>query len=115
VRRIIERAADAELNDALRTLVFNPLGVESVFVARASVDFDAIVWGNAQGYDPRWVYHGCIVGSLSWAATCLHRLMHGSTITVFSALTLRRTFAASVGTDAPGTFPKLIEYLRTLS
>ena len=34
----------------------------------------------------------------------------GSTITVFSALTGGPTFAASVGTDAPDTFPKLIEY-----
>jgi D-alanyl-D-alanine carboxypeptidase len=167
VRQIIERTADTDLNDALRTLVFNPLGIEGVFVASAVEELDAIVWGNAQRYDPRWVYHGCVVGSLSWAACCLHRLMHsdlltpatksamllprsydadadapddfgyglglmieparpgerfgghagsgpGSTITVFSALTGRRTFAASLGTDAPDTFPKLIEYLRTL-
>lgn len=167
VRQIIERAADADLNDGLRTLVFDPLGIEGVFVAGAREEFDAIVWGNAQRYDPRWVYHGCVVGSLSWAATCLHRLMHGdllapatkgamllprsydadsnasedfgyglglmieparpgerfgghagsgpgSTITVFAALMGRRTFAASVGTDAPDTFPKLIGYLRTL-
>jgi hypothetical protein len=38
----------------------------------------------------------------------------GSTITVFSALMARRTFAASVGPDAPDTFPELLEYLRTL-
>lgn len=167
VRQIIERAADADLNDALRTLIFNPLGIEGAFVASAAEEFDRIVWGNTQRYDPRWVYHGCVVGSLSWAATCLHRLMHGrllapatnaamlsprsydadinapadsgyglglmiepvrpgerfgghagsgpgSTITVFSTLMGRRTFAASVGTNAPDTFPKLIEHLRTL-
>jgi CubicO group peptidase (beta-lactamase class C family) len=167
VRQIIERAADADLNNALRTLVFDPLGIQGVFVASAVEEFDAIVWGNAQRYDPRWVYHGCVLGSLPWAATCLHRLMHGdllapatrgamllprsyaadanapedfgyglglmieplrpgerfgghagsgpgSTITVFSALLRRRTFAASAGTDAPDTFPKLIEHLRTL-
>jgi CubicO group peptidase (beta-lactamase class C family) len=165
VRQIIERVADADLSDALRTLVFDPLGIESVFVANAPEKLDAIVWGNAHRYDPRWVYHGCVVGSLSWAATCLHRLMHGgplapatksamlvprsydanapedfgyglglmierarpgqrlvghagsgpgSTITVFSAVNGRRTVAAAVGTDAPDTFPKLIEYLRTL-
>lgn len=115
----------------------------------------------------RWVYHGCVVGSLSRAASCLHRLIYGdlltpapktamrlprrydddadalddfgyglglmiepvrpgerfgghagsgpgSTITVFSALMARRTFAASVGPDAPDTFPELLEYLRTL-
>jgi CubicO group peptidase (beta-lactamase class C family) len=167
IRQIIERAADADLNGALKLLVFDPLGIEGVFVASAVEEFDAIVWGNAQRYDPRWVYHGCVVGPLSWAACCLHRLMHGdlltsatksamrlprsydadadapedfgyglglmieparpgerfgghagsgpgSTITVFSALMGRRTFAASVGTDAPDTVPKLIGYLRTL-
>ena len=57
--------------------MFDPLGIEGVFVASAVEEFDAIVWGNAQRYDPRWVYHGCVVGSLSWAASCLHRLMHG--------------------------------------
>jgi D-alanyl-D-alanine carboxypeptidase len=148
-------------------LVFDPLGIKGVLVASAVEEFDVIAWGNAQRYDPRWVYHGCVVGSLSWAACYLHRLMHGdlftpatrsamllprsydadanasedfgyglglmieparpgehfaghagsgpgSTITVFSALTGRRTFAACVGTDAPDTFPRLIEYLRTL-
>ena len=167
VRQIIERAADADLNDALRRLVFDPLEIEGVFVATAVEEFDAIVWGNAKRYDPRWVYHGCLVGSLSRAATWLHRLMHGdllapatkdamllprsydagtnapedfgyglgvmieparpcerfaghagsgpgSTITVFSALIGKRTFAASVDTDAADTFPRLIEHLRTL-
>ena len=167
VRQIIERAADTDLNDALRRLVFDPLEIEGVFVATAVEEFDAIVWGNAQRYDPRWVYHGCVVGSLPRAASCLHRLMHGdllapatknamllprsydtdtnapddfgyglgvmieparpgdrfaghagsgpgSTITVFSALTGQRTFAAAVGTDTPDTFPKLIEHLRAL-
>jgi CubicO group peptidase (beta-lactamase class C family) len=167
VRQIIERAADADLNGALRTLVFDPMGIEGVFVAGAPEDFDTIVWRNTQQYDPRWVYHGCVVGSLSGAATCLHRLMHGrllapatksamlvprrydadatapedsgyglglmieparpgerlaghagsgpgGTITVLSALNGRRTFAAAVDADAPDTFPKLIEYLRTL-
>jgi D-alanyl-D-alanine carboxypeptidase len=32
---------------------------------------------TARGYDPQWVYMGCIVGSPSWAATFLHRLLHG--------------------------------------
>jgi CubicO group peptidase (beta-lactamase class C family) len=168
VRQIIERATDADLNDALRRLVFGPLGIEGVFVANAPEELDATTWGNARRYDPRWVYHGCVVGSLSLAATCLHRLMHGhllapttrsamlvprsydadtdapedfgyglglmieparpgerlvghagsgpgSTIAVFSAVVGKRTFAAAVGTDAPDTFPKLIDLLRTLA
>jgi len=167
VRQVIERTADADVNDALRMLIFDPLGIEGVFMARAVEEFDAIVWGNAKRYDPRWVYHGCLVGSLSRAATWLHRLMHGdllapatkgamllprsydastnapedfgyglgvmieparpgerfaghagsgpgSTITVFSALIGKRTFAASVDPDAADTFTQLIEHLRTL-
>jgi CubicO group peptidase (beta-lactamase class C family) len=167
VRQIIERTADTDLNDALKTLVLGPLGIGGVFVASAPEEFGAIVWGNARRYHPRWVYHGCVVGSLSCAASCLHRLIHsdllapatksamlaprsydadanapedfgyglglmieparpgerlaghagsgpGSTITVFSALSGRRTFAAAVGTDVPDTFSQLIEYLRTL-
>jgi len=38
----------------------------------------------------------------------------GSTITVFSAMNARRTFAAALGTDEPDTFQILIEYIRAL-
>lgn len=96
VRQIIERAADADLDDALRTLVFSPLGVEGVLVASAPAEFDAIVWGNRQRYHPGWVYHGCLVGSLSWAATCLHRLMHGGLLApaTKSAMSVARSYDA---------------------
>jgi CubicO group peptidase (beta-lactamase class C family) len=167
VRQIIERAVDAELEAALKSLVFDPLGIDGVFVAHTPEQLDAIVWGNARRYDPRWVYHGCLVGSLSSAAVCLHRLLHGdllapatrtamlmprpydgrldvsalpgyglgvmiepargderlaghagsgpgSTITVFSAMHAKRTFAAAIDADEPDTFPRLIDRLRTL-
>ena len=77
VRQMIERATDRPLDDALKTLVFDPLGIQAAFVARTPEDFDAAPWGNAQRYDPQWVYHGCVVGSPANAATCLHRLLHG--------------------------------------
>jgi D-alanyl-D-alanine carboxypeptidase len=167
VRQLIERTADADLTDALRTLVFDPLGINGAYVAETTEDFDAIVWGNTRRYDPAWVYHGCIIGSLPSAAACLHRLLYsdllspttrdalllprpydldvnapegsayglgvmiepanhgerfvghagsgpGSTLAVFSALMRKRTFGAAVGTDAPDTFPRLVDKLRAL-
>ncbi len=77
VRQIIEHAVDAGLNDALKTLVFDPLGIENACVAGTIEEFDAITWGNTHRYDPQWVYHGCVIASLSSAASCLHRLLHG--------------------------------------
>ena len=104
VRQIIERAAHADLNDALRVLVFDPLGIEGVFVASAVEEFDAIVWGNPQRYHPGWVYHGCVVGSLSWAACRLHRLMHGDLLApaTKNAMLLPRRYDADA--DAPEDF-----------
>ena len=49
VRQIIERATNADLNDALRILVFDPLGIKGVFVAGAVEEFDAIVWETRSG------------------------------------------------------------------
>ena len=77
VRQIIERTVSANLGTALNTLVFDPLGIEGVFVAQTVDEFGRIVWGNSERYDPRWVYMGCIVGPLSSAATFLDRLLQG--------------------------------------
>jgi len=98
VRQIIERGADADLDEALQTLLLRPLGIEGAFVAGSSADFDAIAWGNAQRYDPRWVFHGCVVGSLPVAATCLHRLVHGGLLApaTMSAMCAPLSYGADV-------------------
>lgn len=75
VREMIERATGLELDEALRTLVFEPLGIEGVFVARSPLDLHLTIWGNENSYDPGWVYHGLIVGSPSAAASFLHRFL----------------------------------------
>jgi D-alanyl-D-alanine carboxypeptidase len=35
-------------------------------------------WGNPHGYDPRWVYHGLLIGPPSDAVDFLRRLFSGS-------------------------------------
>jgi len=77
VRGIIEEAAGEPIGTALGRLVFVPLGVPAVKLAREPKDLDATAWGNAAGYHPGWVYHGLAVGTPAEAALLLHRLMSG--------------------------------------
>lgn len=77
VRDLIEEEAGAPLGPALDRLVFGPLGISSVTVAREPADLDATAWGNARRYHPAWVYHGLLVGPPGAAALFLHRLLGG--------------------------------------
>src|SRR5580704_10538321 len=70
VRELIERATESSLNNALDRLVLRPLGIEGVRLATQRSDFSA-------AYDPKWVYHGLLVGQLREAATLLQRLLTG--------------------------------------
>ena len=77
VRDLVEDGADAPLGPALERLVFRPLGIDGVTVARQPADLDATAWGNPRRYHPGWVYHGLLVGTPSAAALLLHRLLAG--------------------------------------
>lgn len=77
VRGIIEEATGEPIGTALGRLVFVPLGVPAVKLAREPKDLDATAWGNPAGYHPGWVYHGLAVGTPAEAALFLHRLMAG--------------------------------------
>ena len=70
VRRLIEQTTDRTLGDALDRLVMKPLGI-------AGVRFAADRAHYSPDYDPRWVYHGLLVGPLEQAALLLQRLMRG--------------------------------------
>jgi len=80
VRGLLEEVTGEELGAALRRLVFEPLGVPSVRIAREPRDLDGTAWGNATGYHPGWVYHGLAVGTPAEAALFLHRLMTGELV-----------------------------------
>ena len=70
VRRLIERAMDRPLGDALDDLVLRPLGIVGVRFAADRAHY-------SPDYDPRWVYHGLLVGPLAQAAVLLQRLLGG--------------------------------------
>lgn len=62
IRQELERVTGQTMNDALRALVFEPLGMAQTRVAMTPTDLDATHWGNPTGYDPNWVYHGLLIG-----------------------------------------------------
>jgi CubicO group peptidase (beta-lactamase class C family) len=62
VRRLVERAAGQTLDDALRRLVLTPLGVAEPRIASTPADLESTAWGNAMNYDPKWVFHGLLIG-----------------------------------------------------
>jgi CubicO group peptidase (beta-lactamase class C family) len=74
VRQLIEEKAGLGLDEALRMLVFAPLDIQRTRIAATPDDMKATFWGNPDGYDPRWVYHGLLIGPPSDAADFLRRL-----------------------------------------
>ncbi|MGO1080084.1 serine hydrolase domain-containing protein [Inquilinus sp. CA228] len=81
VREIIEGATGLPLGAALEKLVFGPLGVRSVRLATAPLDFADVFWPDLRGYDPRWAYHGCLIGTPMDAAAVLNALFRGQILT----------------------------------
>jgi D-alanyl-D-alanine carboxypeptidase len=74
VRQLIEEKAGLEIDEALRMLVFGPMGIQRTRIATTPDDMKRTFWGNPDGYDPRWVYHGLLIGPPSDAADFLRRL-----------------------------------------
>jgi CubicO group peptidase (beta-lactamase class C family) len=77
VRRLIEETTGEELGSALARLVLRPLAIERARLARRREDLADVLMGQTRDYDPRWVYHGLLVGPLQEAALLLDRLMAG--------------------------------------
>lgn len=77
LRTWMEDSTGTSLADLLGREILAPLGLKHSFLAEKPDDFAKIVGGNPDGYDPAWVYHGCLVGPATDAATLLHALMQG--------------------------------------
>lgn len=78
VREAIEEATGGPVSGAVEKLIFEPLGLHDVRFAVAVADFEQVFWGELHDYDPRWVYHGCLVGTPTDAAKVLHALFSGA-------------------------------------
>jgi D-alanyl-D-alanine carboxypeptidase len=80
VRMMIEEKTGLTIGEALKTLVFDPLGIDDVYVATRPEDLVVDSWGSTPGYHPGWVSHGLVVSTPSRAALFLGRLFGGSLI-----------------------------------
>jgi D-alanyl-D-alanine carboxypeptidase len=80
VRMLIEEKTGLTIGDALKTLVFDPLGIDDVRVATRPEELVPDGWGCTPGYDPGWVFHGLVVSAPSRAALFLGRLFDGRLI-----------------------------------
>lgn len=67
VRQLIESAAGSPIDTALHRLVLGPLAIDGVRLALQRGDLSPL-------YDPKWVYHGLLLGPLEQAAKLLQRL-----------------------------------------
>jgi len=74
VRRLIEASTGSDLDQALAALVFGPMRIKGTRIALGPGDMARTLWGNPTNYDPRWVYHGLLIGPPSDAVQFLRSL-----------------------------------------
>jgi D-alanyl-D-alanine carboxypeptidase len=99
VRQLIEEKSGLEIGEALRMLVFEPMAIRRTRIATMPDDMKQTFWGNPDGYDPRWVYHGLLIGPPSDAADFLRRLLSESFLSE-SARSAMKTMHALGGSIA---------------
>jgi CubicO group peptidase (beta-lactamase class C family) len=77
VRELIEEATGKPIGDVVSDLICKPLGLASVEFWDTLDQSATLHWAAGAGYDPRWVYHGCLIGSALDASRLLHGLFVG--------------------------------------
>lgn len=100
VRRLIEEATSQDIGQALDDLVLRPLNLAGVWLGTKPDDMARTVWGNPTGYDPRWVYHGLLIGPPVAAAAALDCLLRGDLLPPHLLADMRNNVA--LGHDIPG-------------
>lgn len=80
IKQLIESVTKKNINEALKDLLFNKINIHDVSVVTTKEALlDSI--GVIEDYDPNWVYHGLIMGSLSSACLFFDALSQGQLIT----------------------------------
>ena len=96
VRQLIEEITGEYFGDALQRLALQPLGITEARLASTPTDLINIEMGKTD-YDPGWVYHGLIIGSLSDAAFFLYRLLTSNLLPAELLKTMQDCHALNFG------------------
>jgi CubicO group peptidase (beta-lactamase class C family) len=101
----IVQGSGLPLAEALRALVLDPIGLMETRLATKRADFREIFWPFLRGYDPRWAYHGCLIGPPAEAAQLLHALFEGALLPpgVVASMVERFTPLGDAPPGHPGT------------
>jgi len=89
VRHLIERTTESDLDTALQRLMLMPLGITSTRIATTASEMAHTSWGNPTRYDPRWVFHGLLIGPPTDAVTFLDGLLAGRVLSAMSLETMQ--------------------------
>jgi len=100
VRRAVERAADAGLQQVLQELVLAPLGLHASRLAQTREDMRGTAFAGGHDYDPNWAFHGTVIGPAAEAALALHRILTGDLLAPDERVALLRRHA--IGGPIPG-------------
>lgn len=76
----IARAAGREIGVLIDEILCKPLGLASISMAKTQAQFAKIHWPQGAGYDPAWVFHGCLIGTAADAARLLHAVFAGQVV-----------------------------------
>jgi len=100
VSRLIERTTGLEIEQALIQRILAPLALTGVRLAKTAADLQDGCLGTEADYDPAWVYHGLLVGTLTDEAMLLDGLLSGSILP--PALLDEMLCARALGGPIPG-------------
>ncbi|WP_111429456.1 serine hydrolase domain-containing protein [Rhodobacteraceae bacterium DSL-40] len=90
LREWLEEQESAPLAEILARRIAAPLGLASTRLAETPEAFAAVHWPALEGYDPGWVYHGCLIGPALEAARFVHGLATGALVAPETLEEMRR-------------------------
>lgn len=95
LKELIECTVKQPITEALNQLVFHPIGLMDIRVALCKEDLLGCSYVR-EDYDPKWLYHGMVIGSLGSACEFLNQLSQGKIVSSASLLIMEEVYNLNV-------------------